>query len=38
MVVDTSAVLTILRAEPGNDWLSRQLYESDLAVLTPPQT
>lgn len=34
MVVDTSAVMAIVRAEPGADWLSRQLHESDLRLMS----
>jgi|SRR5450759_1372 len=34
LVVDTSAVMAIVRAEPGADWLTLQLAESDLRLMS----
>jgi ribonuclease VapC len=34
IVVDTSAVMAIVRAEPGADWLSRRLQESDRRLMS----
>ena len=34
IVVDTSAVMAIVRSEPGADWLSRQLQESERRLMS----
>lgn len=34
IVVDTSAVMAIVRAEPGAEWLSRQLRDSDHRLMS----
>ncbi|MHB1475392.1 MAG: type II toxin-antitoxin system VapC family toxin, partial [Dermatophilaceae bacterium] len=34
IVVDTSAVMAIVRTEPGADWLSRRLQESDRRLMS----
>ena len=34
MVVDTSAVMAIVLSEPGADWLSRRLQESDRRLMS----
>ena len=34
IVVDTSAVMAIVRSEPGADWLSRRLQESDRRLMS----
>ena len=34
IVVDTSAVMAVVRAEPGADWLSRRLQESDRRLMS----
>jgi len=34
IVVDTSAVMAIVRAEPGADWLSRQLRDNDHRLMS----
>jgi ribonuclease VapC len=34
IVVDTSAVMAVVRAEPGAVWLSRQLQESDRRLMS----
>ena len=34
IVVDTSAVMAIVRAEPGANWLSRQLQVSDARLMS----
>jgi len=34
VVVDTSAVMAIVRAEPGAEWLSRQLRDSDHRLMS----
>jgi uncharacterized protein with PIN domain len=34
MVVDPSAVMAIIRAESGADWLSRRLQESDRRLMS----
>jgi len=34
IVVDTSAVMAIVRSEPGADWLSRRLQECDRRLMS----
>ena len=34
IVVDTSAVMAIVRAEPGADWLSRRMQASDRRLMS----
>jgi ribonuclease VapC len=34
IVVDTSAVMAIVRSEPGADWLSRRLQESSVRLMS----
>jgi ribonuclease VapC len=34
VVVDTSAVMAIVRSEPGADWLSRRLQESERRLMS----
>ena len=34
IVVDTSAVMAIVRSEPGADWLSRRLQESERRLMS----
>ncbi len=34
IVVDTSAVMAVVRSEPGADWLSRRLQESDVRLMS----
>jgi ribonuclease VapC len=34
IVVDTSAVMAVVRSEPGAGWLSRRLQESDLRLMS----
>lgn len=34
IVVDTSAVMAIVRAEPGADWLSRRMQASDRTLMS----
>jgi len=34
IVVDTSAVMAIVRAEPGAGWLSRRLQDSDRSLMS----